>query len=108
MGASIITLTTDFGASSPYAAQMKGVIYSINLLTNITTDLLPRDCEPQRWVVRCRGMVIEGLCRTYGDAPPGTIVALIDSCDRLEIAVARGNAASRLSARPGDEVELCW
>jgi S-adenosylmethionine hydrolase len=43
---SIITLTTDFGTGSPYVAQMKGVILSINpkvTLVDITHAVPPQD-----------------------------------------------------------------
>lgn len=43
---SIITLTTDFGTGSPYAAAMKGVILSINpaaTIIDITHDIRPQD-----------------------------------------------------------------
>ena len=42
----IITLTTDFGAGSPYVAAMKGVILSINpaaTIVDITHDVPPQD-----------------------------------------------------------------
>ena len=42
----IITLTTDFGVSSPYVAQMKGVILSINpevTLVDITHSVPPQN-----------------------------------------------------------------
>src|SRR5690349_6780622 len=43
---SIITLTTDFGAGSPYVAEMKGVILGINptvRLVDITHEIFPQD-----------------------------------------------------------------
>jgi S-adenosyl-L-methionine hydrolase (adenosine-forming) len=46
MNNSIITLTTDFGTDSPYVAQMKGVILSINpavSLVDITHAVPPQD-----------------------------------------------------------------
>lgn len=46
MAGAIITLTTDFGSSSPYVAAMKGVILSINAdarIVDITHDIPPQD-----------------------------------------------------------------
>ena len=43
---SIITLTTDFGSDSPYVAEMKGAIYSINpqvTLVDGTHAVVPQD-----------------------------------------------------------------
>ena len=50
----LITLTTDFGAGSPYVAQMKGVILSINpqaLLIDITHAVPPQDIAQGAWVL---------------------------------------------------------
>jgi S-adenosylmethionine hydrolase len=44
--------------------------------------------------------------QTYGEAPPGTLVALISSAELLEIAIAGGNAAERLDARVGSLVSI--
>ena len=43
---SVITLTTDFGEGSPYAAAMKGVILAINpaaTIVDITHAVPPQD-----------------------------------------------------------------
>ena len=48
MSGAIITLTTDFGSSSPYVAAMKGVILSINpeaAIVDITHDIPPQDIQ---------------------------------------------------------------
>jgi S-adenosylmethionine hydrolase len=42
--------------------------------------------------------------RTYAEAPPGTLVALIGSTQRLEIAVVQGSAARRLQLGVGSSV----
>jgi S-adenosylmethionine hydrolase len=69
---SIITLTTDFGADSPYAAAMKGVILSINpdaTLVDITHAIPAQD-------VRRGALVLEDVTPWF---PEGTIhVAVVD------------------------------
>jgi S-adenosylmethionine hydrolase len=42
--------------------------------------------------------------RTFGERPPGTLVALFDECDYLYVAVVNGNAAERLQPKVGDKV----
>jgi S-adenosylmethionine hydrolase len=68
----IITLTTDFGVSSPYAAAMKGVILSINpavTIVDITHAIGAQD-------VRQGALVLAESTRWF---PPGTIhVAVVD------------------------------
>lgn len=70
-----------------------------NLITNLTADMLSaaagRDTfQPSRLgQVSIAGQVIP-VVRCYGDATPGSLVALIGSSGRLEIAVVNGNAAT--------------
>ncbi|MGA2031881.1 MAG: SAM-dependent chlorinase/fluorinase [Thermoguttaceae bacterium] len=69
---SIITLTTDFGTGSPYAAAMKGVILSINpavTIVDITHAVAPQD-------IRHGALVLEETTRWF---PEDTIhVAVVD------------------------------
>jgi len=46
------------------------------------------------------------LVRTYGDAEPGTLVALIGSSGRLEVAVVNGSAAARLGVGFGTPIDV--
>ena len=51
---SMITLTTDFGEGSPYVAQMKGAIFSINprvAVVDITHHIPPQDIHAAAWVL---------------------------------------------------------
>lgn len=76
-----------------------------NLVTDIDEDMLA-GVDPASVRVRCRGARVEGLARTYGDHQPGTLVALIGSTGRLEIALVGGSAAERIGGRGGDRVVL--
>jgi S-adenosylmethionine hydrolase len=68
----LITLTTDFGTSSPYVAQMKGVILSLCRevdLVDLTHSIAPQNIQ--------EGAVV--LADTSPRFPPGTIhVAVVD------------------------------
>ncbi len=72
MSRPIITLTTDFGTDSPYVAQMKGAILSINPdvnLVDISHAVPPQD-------IRHGAMVLADVTGLF---PPGSIhVAVID------------------------------
>jgi len=52
------------------------------------------------------GVEIDGLVRTFGARPPGTLVALFGSSGHLMIAVVNGRAADRLHPSIGDQVEV--
>jgi hypothetical protein len=56
--------------------------------------------------VRLGGARIEGLRRTYADAPPGGLLAYIGSSGFLEVAVREGSAARRLRVKAGDWIEV--
>ena len=68
----IITLTTDFGAGSPYIAAMKGVIFSINpgvTIVDLTHEIHAQD-------VRQAALALEDTAEYF---PPETIhVAVVD------------------------------
>ena len=63
-----------------------------NLITNVAASRLGDD-PPRDWIVEIAGSRIDGLIRTYGDCPPGTLVALIGSSGWVEVAVVNGDAA---------------
>jgi S-adenosylmethionine hydrolase len=77
-----------------------------NLISNITADHLA-SALADGWVVEIAGERIRGLTRTYGDNPPGALVALIGSSGWLEIAVVNGDAGRHLSASSGATVRVC-
>jgi S-adenosyl-L-methionine hydrolase (adenosine-forming) len=74
-----------------------------NLITNIAAGRM-EDVPAGNWTVEVGGMRIEGLVRTYGDRPTGTLISLIGSSGWLEIAVVNGDASEQLSAGPGSTV----
>lgn len=71
-----------------------------NLITNIDENLLEGG---QPFVVRVAGRSVP-LHRTYGDVPPGTLLALVNSFGVLEIAAAEQNAAALLGMGRGAPV----
>jgi len=78
-----------------------------NALTNLTTAALAAafpDAAEESLEVHLGGRVIRGLARSYGDAPIGTLVAIIGSSGRLEIAQVGGDAATRFGLGDGDPV----
>lgn len=76
-----------------------------NLITNIKEDQLASR-PPGGWLVEVGGHRIEGIARTYGDSPPGVLIALVGSSGWVEVAVVNGDAGRLLSAGPGATVWL--
>lgn len=52
------------------------------------------------------GRVVHGISRSYGDAPIGTLVAILGSSGRLELAEVGGHASSRFGIGPRDPVRI--
>lgn len=88
------------------AGRIEGAIISIdrygNLISNIgrewleTSSLQGIECGRRRFP----------LVKTYSDAPPGQLVALINSLGVVEIACAQGHAAGRLGVHRGARVTV--
>jgi S-adenosylmethionine hydrolase len=76
-----------------------------NLLTNVPDADLPAGRADVR--VRVADAVPRRV-RTYADAQPGELVALVSSSGLLEVAVAQGSAARRLDAGAGTPVHIDW
>ena len=71
-----------------------------NLITNIARDRLGSSL-PGDWVVETEGGRVDGMIRTYAERPPGSLVALVGSSNRVEVAIVNGNAAASLGVRAG-------
>ncbi len=80
-----------------------------NALTSLTEqdlgDAFPRQPEA-RLQILVAGHTIRGLARAYGDAKVGTLLGIIGSSGRLEIAQVGGDASARLGLSEGDEVAV--
>jgi hypothetical protein len=74
-----------------------------NLITNIHRDDLENWSQVR---VRLCGVEIAGLVRTFGERPPGTLIALFGSSGHLMISVVNGRATDRLQPAIGDQVEV--
>ncbi|MBE0698582.1 MAG: SAM-dependent chlorinase/fluorinase [Anaerolineaceae bacterium] len=84
-----------------------GEIIAVDHFGNLSTNFKPAHLENfSHPIIRIGGREIGGLVRTFGDRPPGSLVALIDSDGSLAIAVAQGSAARELAAKVGDPVEV--
>lgn len=85
----------------------QGEVTHIDHFGNLGTNILRSHLgENQVQEVQIGEEKISGLVRTFGDQPPGSLVALIDSSDEIAISVVNGSAAQRLNAHLGDIVKI--
>ncbi|MEW6259371.1 MAG: SAM-dependent chlorinase/fluorinase [Thermodesulfobacteriota bacterium] len=92
-------------------ASITGTVVHVDRFGNLVTNIARGDLERLRermeakdLLVRVGGSEIVGIRRTYGNAPSGTVIAVIGSRERLEIAVACGNASRLLQVAAGATV----
>jgi len=75
-----------------------------NLLTSLrASEVLPASDSPFR--LKIAGQVLRSV-RTFADAAPGELVALVGSFGTIEVAVRDASAAQRLAPVPGASVKL--
>ena len=98
-------------APRPVDGELEGHVMFVDRFGNALTDLaagaiagaFPGVTEDRLVVLVC-GRRLLGIAHSYGDAPIGTLVAVIGSSGRLEIAQVGGHAAERFGLGEGDPV----
>jgi S-adenosyl-L-methionine hydrolase (adenosine-forming) len=84
-----------------------GQVIHIDNFGNLSTNLHGIHInQSEEVMLTVRGEKIVGLISTFGERPPGTLVALFDSSGSLAISVVNGNAAQQLNASLGDNIEV--
>jgi hypothetical protein len=79
-----------------------------NLITNITANMLADRPTDRRACVVFNIYETWGIYHAYAEQAGGTLVALIGSGGRLELAIVRDNAAERLGVGVGTPVTIAW
>lgn len=99
----LLHLPQPLRTESGYTAQVIHIDHFGNISTNIRQEILG---QPRQVVVKLAGVVIEGMVKTFGERPPGELIALYGSTGNLIISVVNGNAAARLGIHVGDPVQV--
>ncbi len=79
-----------------------------NLVTNITREMLKGVPTDESVSVTCDEHVTQGIFKTYSDQPPMTLVALVGSGGKLELAIVEDNASVMLGVKAGAPVRVSW
>ena len=80
-----------------------------NLITNLERQQFEAwlgDTDPASVRITVARRAIAGVVETYGEVPPGALLAVFESTGSLEIAVREGHAARTLSVSRGTAVTL--
>ena len=78
-----------------------------NIGTNIRVENLDKALEhKENLIVRINNVDINGMVNTFGERPPGDLIALISSTGNLAVSVVNGNAAQKLGTKVGDAVKV--
>lgn len=78
----------------------------LRLEPRLSESLAPVLIETSRMAIVVNGQTITEIYPSYGVAPRGGLLGLVDSNNNLEIAVNQGSAAERLQVNIDDHVEL--
>lgn len=98
----------DLPEPTPTETGWRGTILHIDHFGNLTSNLNATHLDRAIQEVHICGKTITGMHATYGSAPPGTAIGLIDDSGWLEIAVSQGSAENLLGASVGAEVEVVF
>jgi S-adenosyl-L-methionine hydrolase (adenosine-forming) len=79
-----------------------------NLITNVTSEMLAGRPTDRRACVVCNIYETWGIYDAYAAQSGGTLVALVGSGGRLELALVGDNAARRLGIVVGSPVTVAW
>jgi S-adenosylmethionine hydrolase len=94
------------------ASQITGEVIEVdsfgNLLTNITREMLDGVPTDESVTITCDEHVTQGIFRAYSEQPAMTLVALVGSSERLELAIVDENASVMLGVTVGAPVSVSW
>ena len=86
---------------------VRGEVISIDNFGNLATNIMQSDLADLGAVtVHLAGVEIHGLVNTFGERPPGELIALYGTRADLLISVVNGNAAQHLKVNVGDTIEV--
>jgi S-adenosyl-L-methionine hydrolase (adenosine-forming) len=95
----------DFPSPEPYEGGWKGQVMDIDHFGNLEVNIHRTQLEGLQPVeITCGAHTIHGMVRTFGEAQPGDLVALIDSSDYLSLSIVNGSAARVIPAQTGEAV----
>ncbi|REK18546.1 MAG: hypothetical protein DWQ37_04005 [Planctomycetota bacterium] len=94
------------------ANKIEGTVQSIdsfgNLITDITSDALADTPRGEEVSILCDDHETHGIFKTYSDQPEMTLIALVGSSGKLELAIVGDSAEIMLGITVGTPVVVSW
>jgi hypothetical protein len=94
------------------ANRIEGTVQSIdsfgNLITNIAAEALAKVPRGEEVAIVCDEHETRGIFNTYAEQPEMTLIALVGSSGKLELAIVGDSAAIMLGIRAGAPVTITW
>ena len=85
----------------------RGELIHIDHFGNLASNIRLEHLRGQKVAtIRLCGVKIEGMVNTFGERPPGDLIALFGSTGNLIVSVVNGSAGQTLSAKVGDAIEV--
>ena len=85
----------------------RGQVIEIDTFGNLSTNIEQSHLSSLPDIQVCvGGEQIDGLVGTFGDRPPGTLIALVGTSHDLIVSIVNGNAARALNVSIGDVLEV--
>jgi S-adenosylmethionine hydrolase len=92
--------------------KVQGSVLSVdsfgNLITDITEAMLAAAPRDETVRIACDEHETLGIFRAYSDQPACTLIAVVGSSGRLELAIVDDSAAAMLGIGPGAPVTVSW
>jgi S-adenosyl-L-methionine hydrolase (adenosine-forming) len=105
-------VTLDWVEAVVKRGKIEGIIESIdsfgNLISNITADQLEGAPRGEEVTVECDEHETQGIFATYSDQPEMTLIALIGSSGKLELAIVGESAKIMLGVKVGTPITVRW
>jgi S-adenosylmethionine hydrolase len=102
----------DWPEATILAHKIDGEVVSVdsfgNLVTNITAEMLTDVPRDERVTVHCDEHETQGIYSTYAEQPPMTLIALVGSSGKLELAIVNDSAKIMLGVGAGVKVTVTW
>lgn len=105
----LLNLPEPYAIANGWRGEIIHVDHFGNLSSNIRMEHLePLESRMQNAFIQIGHTEIHGMVHTFGERPPGELIALVGSTGNLIISTVNGNAQKDLNAHTGDPIQITF